>query len=264
MKKLLVATTIALCLSTALTPIAQASTLSDLPEQKNKQKTNEMIGFSSGAIAGAAVGGPLGAIIGGVFGIMIADDINGDAQLDYANESLAQVTQSLELEQQNIQVLQSNLLKVQRQKMVQLATYDEQTSDSWLNEIGNFETNLQFKTASFLVEDVYTSQLNSLSSILTSYPKLKVKVTGFADVRGDSVYNKILSEQRANAVKQYLVDNNVNTNQITFSGEGETTITSVNVIANGKQIATNIEDLFFARKVNIRLIKPNQQMTAAN
>jgi len=264
MKKLLVATTIAICLSNAFTPAAQASTYSDLPEQKNNEKTNEMIGFSSGAITGAAVAGPLGAIIGGVFGIMIADDINGDAQLGKAKENLAQATHSLALQQQSIIVLQTNLQKMQRQQMVQLAAYDEQTSDNWLNEIGNFETNLQFKTASFLVEDVYTSQLNSLASILTSYPKLKVKVTGFADKRGDSTYNKILSEQRAKAIKKYLIDNSVNADQINISGEGETSITAINVSVDGKQSATNIEDLFFARKVNIRLIKPNQQMTAAN
>lgn len=264
MKKLLVATTIALCLSTAFTPLAHASSYSDSPEQKKEEKTNEMLGFGSGALAGAAIGGPIGAFVGGIFGILIANDMNGDNQLDNAKQNLAQANHNVEQQQQNILALQTDLQKMQNQQMVQLATFDEQSSDTWLNEIGNFESNLQFKTASFLVEDIYKNQLNSLASILANYPQLRVKIVGFADKRGESTYNKILSEQRANAVKQYLVSNSVNTNQIDISGEGETSITQSSLTIDGQQTPSNIEDLFFARKVNISLINPKQQMTAAN
>lgn len=264
MKKLLVATTIALCLSTTFTPFVEASSYSHSPEQKNEEKTNEMVGFGSGAIAGGAVAGPLGAVIGGIFGIMVANDINGDTQLADARKNLTQASLSVEQQQQSITTLQTNLKEMQRQQMVQLAAFDDQSSDSWLDEIGNIETTLQFKTASFLLEDLYKGQLNSLASILTSYPQLKIKVTGFADKRGDSTYNKTLSEQRANAVKEYLTNKRVNTNQINISGEGETSTKSDSSTVHEKQTQSSIEDLFFARKVNIRLINPKQQMTAAN
>lgn len=259
MKKLLIASSIALCLNTAYTPSASANSYSPDPKQETKERTNEAIGFGSGAIAGAAVGGPIGAIIGGMFGIFIADDINGDGQLLDAKETLAHAEQRLAKQQENIVALQSNIQKMQQQQMIQLASYDEASSATWLNELANFETNLQFKTASFLVEEVYQSQLNSLASILSSYPQLKVKVTGYADKRGDSVYNKTLSEKRAQAVKEYLLNNSVKASQISVSGEGETSITSTNT--NNEFVS---EDLFFARKVNVSLVKPNQQMTAAN
>jgi peptidoglycan-associated lipoprotein len=255
MKKLLVATTIALCLTHAFTPSAHASTENNSYKQTTKEKTNEMVGFGSGAVTGALIGGPVGAVIGGIFGLIVADDINGDAQLSATKQSLAQATYSLEQQQNSIIALQTDLQTMQHQQMVQLASFDQQSDTQWLNELGDFETNLQFKTASFLIEDVYTSQLNSLASILASYPQLTVKVAGFADERGDSSYNKILSKKRAEAVKQFLIDNNVNSNQIDISGEGETAQSST---------TTNVESLFFDRKVNIRLIKPNQQMTAAN
>ncbi|MFT6267694.1 MAG: sortase system peptidoglycan-associated protein [Alphaproteobacteria bacterium] len=272
MKKLLIATTIAFCLTAAYVPATHAGSYSDEPEQKKVEKTNEMIGFGSGAIAGAVVGGPIGALVGGIFGILIADDVNDSGQLDNAKQTIAKANHSLEQQQQNIIALQTDIHKMQHQQMIQLASYSEQSNDAWLNEIANFETNLQFKTASFLVEDIYKSQLNSLASILLSYPQLKVKVTGFADSRGDSQYNKSLSEQRAQAVKQYLVSNNVKPAQISISGEGETSIrltkfslnNNIEANANMNLVPENIEDLFFSRKVNISLVKPNQQMTAAN
>lgn len=264
MKKLLIATTIALCLTHAFTPSAHASNEHNSTKQTTEEKTNEMVGFGSGAVAGALIGGPVGAVIGGIFGLMVADDINGDTQLSTSQQNLAQARHSLEQQQNSIIALQTDLQKMQRQQMVQLASFDEQSDSQWLNEIGDFETNLQFKTASFLIEDVYTSQLNSLASILTSYPQLKVKVAGFADERGDSSYNKILSEKRAQAVKQFLVDNKVNINQIDTSGEGETSPSFTTLPTSGEKQTSNVESLFFDRKVNIRLIKPNQQMTAAN
>jgi peptidoglycan-associated lipoprotein len=272
MKKLIIATTIALCLNAAYTPLANASTYSAKPEQKKIEKTNEIIGFSSGAIAGAAVGGPLGAIVGGIFGILISDDVNDKSRLENANSTIAQADQSLKQQQQSIIALQTDIQKMQHQQMTQLASFDDQSNDTWLNQISHFETNLQFKTASFLVEDIYKSQLNSLASILLNYPQLKVKVSGFADNRGDYQYNKNLSEQRAQAVKDYLVNNHVKPTQISISGEGETTVSAIktNLVDNTdlnvdqQQRSINSENLFFARKVNITLVNPNQQMTAAN
>jgi peptidoglycan-associated lipoprotein len=272
MKKLLIASTITFCLSAAFTPSASAGSYSTNPEQKVVEKTNEMIGFGSGAIAGAAVGGPLGALVGGIFGILIADDVNDSDQLNSANNIIAQANHSLEQQQQNIIALQTDIQTMQHQQMIQLASYNEQSNDGWLNEIANFETNLQFKTASFLVEDLYKSQLTILASILVSYPQLKVKVTGFADSRGDSIYNQSLSEQRAQAVKQFLVNNNVKPTQISISGAGETSVGSSKISLNDnlhtntqmQQTPASVENLFFARKVNISLVKPNQQMTAAN
>jgi sortase system peptidoglycan-associated protein len=263
MKKLILATTIAMSLNAAFTPSASAGSYSADDEQKKIEKTNEAIGFGSGALAGAAVGGPLGAMIGAIFGILIADDVNDKDQLASANSRLELANNEVEQQQQNIIALQTNIQKMQHKQMVQLVSYNEASNDTWLNELSNLETNLQFKTASFIVEDVYKSQLNSLAAILSSYPQLKVKVTGYADNRGDSSYNKNLSEQRAEAVKRYLEENMVKPSQISISGEGETTVSSTTTSQGNDRIETR-EDLFFARKVNLSLVKPNQQMTAAN
>jgi sortase system peptidoglycan-associated protein len=282
MKKLIIASTIALCLSASLTQTAQASSYSADPEVKKSEKTNEAIGFGGGALAGAAIGGPVGALVGGVFGLLIADDVNGDNQLDNKNDELALANKNISIQQRDLLALQASINKMQQEQMIQLASFDDQNNVNWLNDLANFETNLQFKTASFLVEDIYKDQIKHLASILVSYPQLRVKVTGFADKRGDSEYNKALSEQRALAVKSLLVANNVDAKQIIVSGEGETDLGKTSVATSLANVPGNIshgtlegtsenantqlnrEDLFFARKVNVSLLKPNEQLTAAN
>ena len=47
-------------------------------------------------------------------------------------------------------------------------------------------------------------------------------VTGHTDRLGSNEYNQKLSERRANAVKDYLVSNNVPADRINANGKGET------------------------------------------
>ena len=106
------------------------------------------------------------------------------------------------------------------------------------------------------MEDAYKAQLKQVAALANTYPQLRIKLTGYADQRGDSQYNQQLSEQRAQAVKEFLLGNNVNASQIGVSGAGETTLTT-----QGK---VNNEDLFFERRVSVTLVNSNKQMTAAN
>jgi len=264
MKKILIATSVALCLQNAYMPNLYAKDKNT--EHEQQETKNEMIGFGSGALIGAGLGGPVGAMIGGVFGLMIADDVNTDKQIELTTTELSQVKKNLVSKEQNIANLENELASVQQQQLIQLASFDDSAHDAYIDELSNFETSLQFKTASFSLEDIYTEQLNSIASILKSYPQLTVNVVGYADQRGDEDYNRALSEQRADAVKAYLISKNVKEEQIMITGAGEITLAGEQLIQNDSSSVTsvNIEDLFFARKVDISLVKTKQNMTAAN
>ena len=270
MKKLLIATSIAFTLGLSGTQIANAKTTeAELAEDKHQ---NELIGFGSGAVAGALVAGPAGAIIGGIFGLFIADDVNDEAQLELSEDQLAQANYSLSQQKQSVLALQSELQTLQEKQMLQLVSYEQESSESWLNDLSHFETNLQFKTASFNIADTYKSQLDKLANILSAYPQLSIKVTGFADQRGDSDYNQALSQQRADAVANYLSDQNVATSQIKIVAAGEEVLATdsslIATIDNESSLhtakAASTEDLFFSRRVNISLLTPKEQMTASN
>ena len=51
----------------------------------------------------------------------------------------------------------------------------------------------------------------------------KVIINAYADEVGTSEYNMVLSQKRANAVKNYFVSRGVNSVIITATGNGETT-----------------------------------------
>lgn len=52
---------------------------------------------------------------------------------------------------------------------------------------------------------------------LKDHPDVQVNLAGYADTRGDIVYNLALSQQRANTVKQKLVEMGIAENRIVFA-----------------------------------------------
>lgn len=64
--------------------------------------------------------------------------------------------------------------------------------------------------------------LVNLAKFLKDNEELKVEVVGFADAKtGTTEINKVLSEKRAETVKQFLVDNGVAANRINTVGKGD-------------------------------------------
>jgi outer membrane protein OmpA-like peptidoglycan-associated protein len=64
------------------------------------------------------------------------------------------------------------------------------------------------------------SELNKVISYLEKYPNISVEVTGFADSKGSSEYNKKLSHNRAESVVNYLVSKGIDRKRLTATGSG--------------------------------------------
>jgi peptidoglycan-associated lipoprotein len=218
-------------------------------QRSNQEKTNEVIGLSSGVIIGTAIAGPLGGIIAGIFGVMIADDVNSDKKLEAANTALEQKDQQL-------YVIQLNFEQAKESAMAQIASMDSALEQARFNySIPEIESNIQFKTASYVLESHYRSQLDLIAKTLQKNPTLSITLSGFADKRGDSTFNQALSEQRAITVKNYLINNNVREEQIITNSFGESSLVSASV---------HFEDDFFDRRVMLKVSNNQTEMTAAN
>ncbi len=74
-------------------------------------------------------------------------------------------------------------------------------------------------TATF-TEDSF-DELNKLLQMMQSNPALKIELGGHTDNVGPADYNKKLSERRAQAVKNYLVEKGIDAARITAVGYGE-------------------------------------------
>jgi OmpA-OmpF porin, OOP family len=80
--------------------------------------------------------------------------------------------------------------------------------------------NFNFNTGSAVVTDASKKQLEDLSHIMLAYPKVEIKVDGYTDNKGDAAKNKKLSEDRAMAVKTYLVSKKIDAKRVTTAGHG--------------------------------------------
>ncbi|MFC4701636.1 sortase-associated OmpA-like protein PdsO [Glaciecola siphonariae] len=272
MKKSIIAGTIALLLinahqvqadDAASAAGAKAQSTSELRQGQPDSKVRyELIGLGSGAFAGALVGGPIGGVIGGLFGIFMANDVNNDNAIEHQQHTVEQLNYQVSAQEQAFTDLQQQYARLEQSQMVQLASIDTKVATEWMRDLPTLESNVQFKTASFAIEDAFKGQLRSLAGLLNQYPNLSVQINGYADARGDSQYNRILSQQRAESVKDFLVQQKVKPQQILTQGQGELNTSST---TDAAAVAVNsVESLFFDRRASLKLVSDAPSMTAAN
>lgn len=80
---------------------------------------------------------------------------------------------------------------------------------------------IRFEFNSATLTPAATGSLNKVVKALNNQPGASVEVAGHTDSLGNDAYNKRLSDQRANSVRQYLVDNGIAASRITARGYGE-------------------------------------------
>jgi len=83
--------------------------------------------------------------------------------------------------------------------------------------------------------------LAKLSGIVVNYPSLKLSIEGHSDNTGSAESNQALSEQRASAVRDYLIKQGLNGSSLTALGLGEKNPVADNSTAEGRQKNRRIE-----------------------
>lgn len=82
--------------------------------------------------------------------------------------------------------------------------------------------NVFFETAKFDLKDKSRAELDFLVAFLKRNAKLKIELGGHTDNVGDVGSNQVLSENRAEAVFNYLVEHEIPAARLSFAGYGET------------------------------------------
>ena len=70
------------------------------------------------------------------------------------------------------------------------------------------------------LKDRSTAQLDSIYSVLVENSTATIQISGFTDGRGSIEYNRILSDKRAKACADYLIQKGLNTSRISFESFG--------------------------------------------
>ena len=91
-----------------------------------------------------------------------------------------------------------------------------------------------FDTGKYTLKPNTKISLAKVSGILLAYPGLRVQVEGYTDSVGGDEYNQRLSENRATTVKDFLVSQGVQANNITSEGFGKSNPVADNATAQGR------------------------------
>jgi outer membrane protein OmpA-like peptidoglycan-associated protein len=115
-----------------------------------------------------------------------------------------------------------------------------ETRDSARGLIVNM-SDVLFDTAKYTLRPAAREKLARVSGIVLAHPGLRLEIEGHTDSVGSDEYNQHLSEQRANAVREYLVTQGVQAANVTSKGLGETMPVASNDNAAGRQRNRRVE-----------------------
>lgn len=94
--------------------------------------------------------------------------------------------------------------------------------------------NVFFETSKFDLRKESEVELNKLVTMLLNSPGLKIEIGGHTDNVGDAQKNRVLSENRANAVKGYLVSKGITPDRLMAKGYGSSNPIADNSTEEGR------------------------------
>lgn len=176
-----------------------------------------------GAVSGAAVGAIgnksnrnrgaiIGVIGGGIAGAAVGSYM--DSQKKDFEEVLASEVQAGEITIQKVN--QNNLL----------ITMTGQTA---------------FDFDSTTIKPGFYTTMDKIANILVRYGKTQLTIIGHTDNVGSHQYNQTLSERRAKAVNDYLLNKGVLVQRLVFLGRGETSPRDSNATEEGRRLNRRVE-----------------------
>ncbi len=115
-----------------------------------------------------------------------------------------------------------------------------QTTETTRGLIVNM-SDVLFDTGRYTLKPGAREKLAKVAGIILSHPGLTIAVEGHTDSVGSDEYNQKLSENRANAVREFLVGEGIKSENITSQGFGKTKPVADNSTAAGRQRNRRVE-----------------------
>ena len=169
------------------------------------------IGAAAGAGIGALVGGKKGALIGAGIGA-----VGGAATGGYMDIQASKLRQELLNTGVQVQVVDNQIYLI-------------------------MPGNITFDSNESIVKSSFKPVLDSIAKVLNEYDKTYVNVAGYTDNTGSASLNKKLSNERADAVANYLIMKGVASTRINSAGYGSSNPIASNATAAGREQNRRVE-----------------------
>jgi outer membrane protein OmpA-like peptidoglycan-associated protein len=168
---------------------------------------------------------------------------------------------------------QAETAKQQAEKEKQQAEYEKQelrarllqqlnsilsTRDSARGLVANM-SDVLFRSGSFELLPGARERLAKVSGIVLAYPTLHVTVEGHTDSVGSDDYNQQLSEHRAQAVRDYFVQQGINSASVEAHGYGKSEPIASNDTPEGRQQNRRVELILAGEAIGTDAEQPKPQ-----
>jgi outer membrane protein OmpA-like peptidoglycan-associated protein len=171
-----------------------------------------------------------------------------DMAANQASSATALSAAQADAEQSRLAVQQAQLATQQaetdkaamRAKLSEQLNSILQTRDSARGLIVSM-SDVLFDTGKYTLKPGAREKLAKVAGILLAYPGLNIEVGGYTDNVGGDAMNQTLSENRADSVRDYLVQEGVATNAVSAKGFGNTLPVASNDNSAGRQQNRRVE-----------------------
>jgi outer membrane protein OmpA-like peptidoglycan-associated protein len=116
-----------------------------------------------------------------------------------------------------------------------------EVSEEVMMKLNEYSRTILFDSGKSTFKKQTYPTLQSITSILKEYPYSRFLVEGHTDSDGSNEMNQTLSENRAAAVKNYLIENGIASDRLRSTGFGETKPIATNKTAKGKAMNRRTE-----------------------
>lgn len=114
-------------------------------------------------------------------------------------------------------------------------------SDEIVSEVSKADYQIQFKSGSAIISSVSKDVLNDIFESAMIAENLNIQINGYTDNVGNDESNLILSKNRANAVKNYLLSKGLSEERIIVKGFGEEFPIADNSTSQGQYLNRRVE-----------------------
>ncbi|MCU1301351.1 MAG: OmpA family protein [Candidatus Sulfotelmatobacter sp.] len=157
-------------------------------------------------------------------------------QAETAKQQAEKATQQAEKEKQQAEYDKQEL----RARLLQQLNSILATRDSARGLVANM-SDVLFRSGSFELLPGARERLAKVSGIVLAYPTLHVAIEGHTDSVGSEDYNQQLSEHRAQAVRDYFVQQGIDSTAVEARGYGKTEPIASNDTPEGRQQNRRVE-----------------------
>ncbi len=194
-------------------------------------------GFIFGnAVAGTIIAGPIGGAAGALAGIWTSNKVIDGYEKEAIELELAEVsTENADMR------TQLAMMDVEHVELQNLAA-------------SSLEFQVLFHTGKDALAVENEQRIERLARFLTQQGDMNVRLSGFADPRGDAVYNEVLSQGRIDSIVGILVANGVDESRIATEAFGD----QLSVATDGDYDAYALE-----RRVSIELVPQTESTSVA-